>query len=316
MKVRTKLNPHLRWKHVAPEHLQLESLRVAVIGGTGGIGQALSRFLNSKGADVTVVGQTYREDSGSAIKFIKANLELMSEAKRVARELLSQPYDLYIFSAGIVAATEREETLEGFERDLAVSYLNRMVILRTILPELDKMHTNELKRPRVFIMGNPGAGMLGSPNDLNSERRYSALQAHSNTVAGNEALVFDCATRYPNVSVFGLNPGFIKTNIRNNLLGAGTWKSRIVEGFIGYWFQDADTYAKHIGPLLVTPDIDTHSPAFFNSKGQAIYSQGFTKHHVEWVIAKSEELLQKNDVLYSRADPKFGLSLAPDWQNS
>ncbi|SCU77224.1 LAFA_0A00298g1_1 [Lachancea sp. 'fantastica'] len=294
--ITTKRNTNLRWKHVAPEKLQLQSLRVAIIGGTGGIGQALSRFLDSKGAEVTVVGQTYRENDTSNIRFIKANLELMSEAQRVAQELVAQPLDLVIFSAGIVAAPSREETVEGLERDMAVSYLNRLVILRALLPKLEETKTHILKRPRIFIIGYPGTGALGSPNDLNSERHYGAVAAHMNTVAGNEALVFDCANRCPNVSVFGLNPGLIKTNIRNNFLGAGTWKSRLVEGFIGYWFQDADTYAKHIGPLLVTPDIDEHSPAFFNAKGQAIYSQGFSKHHIEWLITKSEALLSKAGV--------------------
>ncbi|CEP64972.1 uncharacterized protein LALA0_S15e01530g [Lachancea lanzarotensis] len=294
--ITTKRNNHLKWRHVPPEQLQLQSLRVAVIGGTGGIGQALSRFLDSKGAEVFVVGQTYRESDTSNIKFIGANLELMSEAQRVAQELLAQPLDLIIFSAGIVAAPTREETVEGLERDMAVSYLNRLVILRAILPKLEKTETHILKKPRVFIIGYPGTGALGSPDDLNSERHYGAVAAHMNTVACNEALVFDCANQFPDVSFFGLNPGFIKTNIRNNLLGAGSIKSRLVEGFIGYWFQDADTYAKHIGPLLVTPDIDMHSPAFFNSKGQAIYSQGFSKHHIEWLIRKSEALLEKAGV--------------------
>ncbi|SCU91195.1 LANO_0D11012g1_1 [Lachancea nothofagi CBS 11611] len=298
IRVAAKRNTSLRWRHVPPEKLSLRSLRVLIFGGTGGIGQGLSRFLCSKGADVTVVGQTFREEDISEIKFIEANLELMSEAKRVARELLEETFDLIIFSAGIVAAPTREETVEGIERDLAVSYLNRLILLRTILPKLEKSQTHILSKPRVFIIGYPGAGILGSPNDLNSEKYYSAMRAHMNTIAGNEALVFDCAKRYPNVSFFGLNPGLIKTNIRDNLLGAGSWKSRMVEGFIEYWFQSVEEYAKHVGPLLVTPDVDSHSPAFFNSKGQAIYSQGFTKHHVEWIISESEALLEKSRISY------------------
>ncbi|SCU86816.1 LADA_0E00452g1_1 [Lachancea dasiensis] len=292
-KVYTKRNTHLKWRHVPPEKLQLKTLRVAIIGGTGGIGQGLSRFLSSKGAEVTVVGRTYRDDDITGINFIEANLELISEAQRVAQVLLKQPYDLIIFSTGSIAASSREETVEGLERDMAVSYLNRLVMLRTILPKIENADTNIVSKPRIFIIGYPGAGVLGSPDDLNSERHYSAVHAHMNTIAGNEALVFDCAKRYPGLSIFGLNPGFIQTSHRDNLLGSGTWKSKLVEGFIGYWFQSVEEYTKHIAPLLVTPDIEGHSPAFFNAKGQAIYSQGFTQHHVEWIIQRSEDLLHK-----------------------
>ncbi len=32
------------------------------------------------------------------------------------------------------------------------------------------------------------------------------MPVHMNTVAGNEMLVLDAAKRYPNASIFGLNP--------------------------------------------------------------------------------------------------------------
>src|SRR4051794_12519964 len=70
-------------------------------------------------------------------------------------------------------------------------------------------------KPRVFIMGYPGTGQAGTPDDLNAEKSYSAFPVHMNTVAGNEVLVLDAATRHPSASVFGLNPGLIKTNIRD-----------------------------------------------------------------------------------------------------
>ena len=52
-------------------------MKVAVVGGTGGIGRALSRFLVSCGAAVVVIGQTFRDSDVPGIEFIKADLSLM-----------------------------------------------------------------------------------------------------------------------------------------------------------------------------------------------------------------------------------------------
>ena len=48
---------------------------IAVIGGTGGIGRALSLHLASLGANVVVVGQTFRDAGTPRIEFIQAELE-------------------------------------------------------------------------------------------------------------------------------------------------------------------------------------------------------------------------------------------------
>jgi hypothetical protein len=70
---------------IEPRHLK--DLKVAVVGGTGGIGRALSRFMASRGAHVTIVGQTFRDQDVPGIEFIKADLNLMGEAKRVGEAL-------------------------------------------------------------------------------------------------------------------------------------------------------------------------------------------------------------------------------------
>src|SRR3954471_22440396 len=99
-------------------------------------------------------------------------------------------------------------------------------------------------KPRVFIMGYPGTGQAGTPDDLNAEKSYSAFGVHMNTVAGNEMLVLDAAKRYPNTTCIGLNPGLIKTNIRDNFLGKDTLRSRVAEWLIGLLNPSAETYAE------------------------------------------------------------------------
>lgn len=271
-----------------------DGLNVAVVGGTGGIGRAISRMLASSGAHVMVVGQTFRDSGVQGIDFIQADLSLMSEARRVGELLPAKMLDLVIFTTGIFAAPQREQTAEGIERDLAVSYLNRRVTLQQIVQGLGSGRPQPRLKPRVFFMGYPGSGQIGTSDDLNAERSYKAMPAHMNTVAGNEMLVLESARRYPHVTFFGLNPGLIKTSIRDNFFGKDSLKSRIVEALIGLFTPTADAYASRIAPLLFASSLDEHSGAMFNSKGQPILpSAGLTDEHIRKFMAASDALVDR-----------------------
>ncbi|SCU79749.1 LAME_0B00210g1_1 [Lachancea meyersii CBS 8951] len=293
-----KPNEDLKWSNAPANKLDLKTLRVAIVGGTAGIGQSLAQLFGSRGAEVVVVGRTFRDQNSKNVSFIKADLELMSEAKRVAQVLAQKPLDLVIFTTGILAAPKREETTEGLERDIAVSYLSRLVIVRNLLPHIEKSHTNLVKKPRVFIYGFPCAGEKGSPDDLNSYVDYEGMKTHMATVAGNEALVHDTARRFPSIAVYGVNPGLIKTAIRNNFLGARSWKSFFVESAIGLLFQNTKQYAVKNVPMMVAPELDDYTAAFFDSFGKPILSDGFPESYVEKYIRNSEELLKKSGVPY------------------
>jgi NAD(P)-dependent dehydrogenase (short-subunit alcohol dehydrogenase family) len=145
-----KRNRNLTWRRVPGVSLDLSGKQVVVVGGTGGIGRALSRFLAGRGASVVVVGQTFRDADVRGIRFIQADLGLMSEAARVATLLPAETLDLLIFTTGIFAAPQRQETAEGIERDLAVSYLSRMVILQAVAPRLGAQRKDAAQKPRVL----------------------------------------------------------------------------------------------------------------------------------------------------------------------
>lgn len=116
-----------------------------------------------------------------------------------------------------------------------------------------------------------------------------------NTVAGNEMLVLDAAKRYSNATFFGLNPGLIKTNIRDNFFGKDTLKSRLLEWVIGLLTPSATSYAERLAPLLVSPDLEGHSGAMFDRKGLAILpSPKLTDDsYVTAFIAASEALVSR-----------------------
>ncbi|MFN0245303.1 MAG: SDR family NAD(P)-dependent oxidoreductase [Kofleriaceae bacterium] len=289
----------LSWRRVEIDALDLAGLRAAIIGGTGGLGRSLALQLSSRGADVIVVGQTFRDPDVRGLRFVQADLSLMSDARRVGRELPAEQLDLVVFTTGIFAAPRREETVEGLERDLAVSYLSRLVLVRELAARLGRNRASSpwsktLPRPRVFIMGFPGTNQTGTLDDLNAERGYDAMPVHMNTVAGNEALVLDAARRAPDVDFFGLNPGLVKTNIRANFLGQGSLKHRLAEFFIGLLMISATKYGKRTVPLLVAPELSGRAPAMFNQKGVAIEASAvMTPSHVGEYMRASEDLLAR-----------------------
>jgi NAD(P)-dependent dehydrogenase (short-subunit alcohol dehydrogenase family) len=293
--MRMALDRQISWRPADLASLDLEGLRVAVVGGTGGLGRAISRVLASRGARVLVVGQTFRDADVNGIEFLQADLSRMHEAKRVAEALPAEALDLVVLTTGIFAGPKREETVEGIERDMAVSYLCRLVIFRGIAPRLREQRPGV--KPRVFVMGYPGAGQAGTLEDLNAEQSYAAMRVHMNTVAGNEALVLDAAKRYPDVNVYGLNPGLIKTNIRSNFLGEGTLKFQVTEWMIDLFAPSPERYAERVTPLLVSADIERNSGAMFDQKGRAIKpTPELTEARVAAFLAASEGLVARAGV--------------------
>jgi hypothetical protein len=124
----------------------------------------------------------------------------------------------YIFSILlIIASKERQESSEGVELDMAVSYLSRFSVYKAIKDKLDR-------DVRCFCDGYPGVKSTATLDDFNSEKNYKAFSAHGNTVVGNESLVKEFAS-IPKVKAYGLNPGLIATDIRSNFLGKDSWAS-------------------------------------------------------------------------------------------
>lgn len=283
-------DPSLPLRKAPIDSLHWAGKKVVIIGGTDGLGRALARLSASRGAQVIVVGRTFRDAGVPGLSFVSADLSSMQDARRIG-ETVDADADVVVLTTGIMAAPKREVTREGLERDLAVSALSRVAILRAYAPRLVAAGP---RRARVFVMGFPGAGGLGDPDDLNAERAYDAMAAHLNTVALNEALVLDAIERHPGLEVFGLNPGGVKTNIRANYLGAGSLKHRLAELLIGLLMPSAEGYARRVLPLFFAPELDGRSGAMFGKKGTAILpSEGLAGERTARFMRAADALLAR-----------------------
>ena len=288
-----KHDKSLHW--TATPNGEFKGKKVAIVGGTGGIGRAFAQRLAALGAQVTVIGRSFRDQNMPGISFVKADLSLMREAARIAEALPAQSFDLVLLTTGVMAGPQREVTSEGLENDLAISYLSRLVVLWGIAGRLAP-HADG-KKPRVFVWGFPGTNQKANIEDLNSERGYGRMSAHMNTVAGNEALVLDAAERFQGFNTYGMNPGFVKTDIRGKLFGGKNWLYHLVEGLSSVFTKSAEAYAERIIPLLLAPELDQHNGAMFDSKGRAILpSSWLDPVNRQALISRSVELLRARGV--------------------
>ena len=278
------------------DKLDLSSKRLLVIGGTNGLGRAIAGLAMTHGADVTVVGRTLRKFPEGQPKFVRADLSLMADAAWLGETLAVEDFDVALFTAGIIAAPTREETAEGIERDMAVSFLNRVAVLKGLSGRLGIARPAGAPQARVFVMGSPGSGQLGNPDDFNSEElQYKALVAHANTIAGNEALALGANGMFPGPAYFGLGPGLIKTGIRENWMGRdGGLGYRLFEGAVGLFLQSPDQYARRVLPLLFTPELNGRTGILFNRKGRPTSpSKGFDAAYVARVMNATNQLLTR-----------------------
>ncbi|MDO3104580.1 short chain dehydrogenase [Mycobacteroides abscessus subsp. abscessus] len=275
--------------------LDLSGRHLAVIGGTSGLGRAITHQALMQGAKVTVAGRTFRDHGCGELTFLPADLSSMREAVDLADRLPLQDIDVLLFTNGIFAAKQREQTAEGIERDMAVSYLSRFAIIERAVQKLRSGRGTYPSRTRIFVMGGPGAGSLGDPDDLNAESTpYRVARTHMNTVAANEALVVAGAQAFPGPAYFGLNPGLIKTGIRANYLGNGSTIHKIFEALVGIAGQSPERYAQRIVPLLFTPDLEGWNAIMFNDKAKPIKaSQGMTIDYANHFLASSRDLLAR-----------------------
>jgi NAD(P)-dependent dehydrogenase (short-subunit alcohol dehydrogenase family) len=215
-----------------------ENKNILIIGGTAGIGRALAIECLKYKAKVTVVGRRTPDDALSKAKFVQRDLSSMKAAASLADDVKVSEYDAIVFTNGILCASTRQVSSEGIELDLAVSALSRYAFLKRALKSLKK-------KPRVFVMGFPGKYNSANLDDFNSEKEYKQFAAHMNTVVLNEALVHHYKED-PKISIYGLNPGLIRTEIRQNALGKDSYLSFFVEGAIGLLCKSAESYAKNV----------------------------------------------------------------------
>lgn len=145
----TRFGYRLRARKWRPLEVSVSGRTIVVTGATSGLGKAAAIRLAGLGARVVLVGrdsakleETGREiaERGNhEIACFRADLSLMSEVRRLARELENSEPRIHVLvnNAGALF-NDRGTTVEGLERTFALDLLSPFLLTNLLLPKLEE----------------------------------------------------------------------------------------------------------------------------------------------------------------------------------
>ena len=209
-------------KSTAPQ--QLAGKTILITGATRGIGLAAADALARMGASIIVHGRsTERVDEtlaalakaapDSTSEGIVADLGSLDEVRALAAEVSARRdrLDVLINNAGLTTL-QREETVDGLERQFAVNHLAPFLLTSLLL---DKLRVSTPARI-VNVSSNAHFRAAFDIDDLNwVRRRYRALGAYGATKLANIMFTRELARKLDGtgITVNCLHPGVVATHI-------------------------------------------------------------------------------------------------------
>jgi NAD(P)-dependent dehydrogenase (short-subunit alcohol dehydrogenase family) len=295
-----------------------------VTGGTEGIGRAVAIDLARKGHRVIIVGrneewghavcaeltQVYNIESRSNAyvtelsdpsvgdrdghRFVRADLSLLSETQRVAREVLAMTsrLDAVVCCAGILS-TIPEWTSEGIERTFALNYLSRYLLTRELLSLLKQSSSG-----RIVLVAN--AGMYKDTlnlDDLQHRKGKRGLVVSGRTQFANDFLATALADRLrieaPSVEVTCVFPGMVKTRVFDNARGL-PWLFRVVRPLLSLFQITAEEAARTPVFLAHSDEAIGTSGRFYgpNRTQRKVPSRATNQHRRDHLMMLSESLVE------------------------
>ncbi len=204
--------------------------RVAVItGASSGIGLVITKALATRGWKVIGVGrdpgrtaaalsQIQAMAPGGPIHMLRADLALLAEARRVAREVasLTPRVDVLFNNAGGMAR-ERVITEEGHEANFAANHLGPFVLTHDLLPLLRAAaQASPPGSVRILNTASDASEMIPAINldDLENRQRFSPGLAYCTGKLANVLFAKALAKRLANEGIVAhsVHPGPVDSN--------------------------------------------------------------------------------------------------------
>jgi NAD(P)-dependent dehydrogenase (short-subunit alcohol dehydrogenase family) len=162
-------------------------------------------------AQLEIINKTGNRDT----VLMMCDLSSMDSVKKFAKEFVEK-YDrlnILINNAGAVFR-KRQTTVDGFERTLAVNYLEPFLLIYELLPLLKS------SAPSRIINLSSGLYKSGKIDftDLQSEKNYNGMTAYSNAKLMVMMYTYELARRLEGTGVTAnvVLPGFAATNLGRN----------------------------------------------------------------------------------------------------
>ncbi len=192
------------------------SIRVLVVGGSGGIGQAMLTQLLASDQIATISCWSRSSLSMTDPKLQCSNIDYVNEDSiQYAAKQLVNPLDLVIVTTGFLHSYDSAENIrpeksftqlnpDSFQQNMLVNVLGPSLIAKHVLP---KMRTGNKS---IFTALSARVGSI-SDNRLGGWYAYRASKAALNMMI--KTLSIELRRTHPKTIVAGLHPGTVDTSL-------------------------------------------------------------------------------------------------------
>lgn len=256
------------------------SARVAVISGaSSGIGLAAAKVLAAQGWRVIAMGRDLGRSrdalahissaaaNGARVDMIRADLSVMTEADRAAREIgqLTDRIDVLINNAGGTSAAIAL-TADGNEAVFASNHLAPFLLTARLLPLLKRAGRDQAPARIVNVSSSAHEASQGIDwDDLQSMGNYIPILAYCNAKLANVLFTRELARRLgegAGIVVHAVHPGAVDSNF--------------------YAYADEGTQEFARTTTLISPEQAAESLIWLATSDEAAQSTGRYRSESEW----------------------------------
>ena len=247
--------------------------KVIVTGANSGVGKAIAYAMLERGYEVIMVCRSRQRGERALKELLKKSknkqvtLELCDLAsfesilnftERIKKKYAS--IDRLINNAGVIL-TNREETEDGFEKQIGVNHFGHVLLTRELLPLL-----RQAESARIVVVSS-GAHKVGKIhfNDLQLKYNYAMFRAYAQSKLANILYVKSMARKLKNtkITINAMHPGAVGTNFGvNRETGFGKTLMKIV----GIFFLTPEEGAKTAVYLADSNEVEGKTGGYYYKK--------------------------------------------------
>ncbi|CCM06864.1 uncharacterized protein FIBRA_09170 [Fibroporia radiculosa] len=204
------------------------------VGGTSGIGRAIAQaFARYTQGNAHIILCGRNEAAASSIiasfprptapeakhEFVQCDATLMKNVAATTSALLNRlpKVNFVVLSSGVFSLKGRNETSEGIDRKLALSYYARWKFTSDLMSLLREAKDAGEDAKVMSILG-PGNGGNIDLDDLGLKKNYGVLRTALTTPAYNDLMFEAFAERDPSISFVHVYPGAVRTPMLGTLM--------------------------------------------------------------------------------------------------
>jgi NAD(P)-dependent dehydrogenase (short-subunit alcohol dehydrogenase family) len=240
-----------------------------VTGANSGIGKVTAKVLAAGGATVIMVcrnrdkgeaarGEIIRETRNENVDLMIADFSELDQIRRLAAEVKAKypRLNTLVNNAGAYNG-KRALTPDGYETTFAVNHLGYFLLTVELLELLKSSAPARI----VNVASEAHRNSHINFDDLNLENGYSGWKSYAQSKLANVLFTYELARRLAGTGVTAncMHPGFVGTNIFNNVRGVGGMIVRLIAPFMRTPEKGADT----IIWLASSPEVEGITGRYF-----------------------------------------------------